>query len=167
MPGQSNFQFLEQEWSSLFDTAQRTEAAVNPDARTACFYARRTLEQAVAWMYRNDRALKMPYDDRLSALVGEPTFKSAVRPEVLAEVRFIKEIGNQAVHSNKPIRQWDALNACKELWHFCYWFARTYTRQGAARFGDISFDQGKLPPSPADAVKRSAEQIRQLKSSPY
>jgi type I restriction enzyme, R subunit len=162
MPEESNFQFLQQEWSSLFDAAQRTEAAVNPDARTACFYARRALEQAVAWMYQNDPALKMPYDDRLSALVSEPTFKSAVRPEVLAKIRFIKEIGNQAVHSNKPIRQWDALNACKELWHFCYWFARTYTRQGPARFGDLSFDQGKLPLSPADAVKRSAEQIRQL-----
>jgi type I restriction enzyme R subunit len=162
MPQESNFQFLQQEWSSLFDSAQRTEAAVNPDARTACFYARRTLEQAVAWMYQNDRTLKMPYDDRLSALVCEPTFKSAVRPEVLAKVLFIKEIGNQAVHSNKPIRQWDALNACKELWHFCYWFARTYTRQGAARFGNRSFDLGKLPLSPTDAVKRSAEQVRQL-----
>jgi type I restriction enzyme, R subunit len=103
MPNQSIFQFLQQEWSSLFDSAQRAEAAVNPDARTACFYARRTLEQAVAWMYQNDRSLKMPYDDRLSALVTEPTFKSAVRPEVLAKIRFIKEIGNQAVFSVQSI----------------------------------------------------------------
>jgi type I restriction enzyme R subunit len=162
MAGQSNFQFLQQKWPVLFDSAQRTESAVNPDARTACFYARRTLEQTIVWMYQNDRSLKMPYDDRLSALVGEPTFQSTVRPEVLAKARFIKEIGNLAVHSGKPIRQWDALNACKELWHFCYWFARTYTRQGPVRFDDLSFDQGKPPLSPTDSVRRSAEQIRQL-----
>ena len=113
-------------------------------------------------MYQNDRSLKMPYDDRLGALLSEPTFKNAVRPEVLDKLRFIKEIGNLAVHSTKPVRQWDALNACKELWHFCYWFARTYTRQGAGRLSDLSFDQGKLPSSPSDAVRKSAEQIQQL-----
>jgi hypothetical protein len=44
MADESNFQFLQQEWPALFDSAQRTESAVNPDARTACFYARRALE---------------------------------------------------------------------------------------------------------------------------
>ena len=39
---------------------------VHADPRTACFYARRALELAVAWAYKHDAALKLPYQDNLS-----------------------------------------------------------------------------------------------------
>lgn len=42
---------------------------------TACFYARRTLELAVSWAYKHDASLKLPYQDNLSALIYEPSFK--------------------------------------------------------------------------------------------
>lgn len=45
-----HFQFLESEWPTLFEAATKAESLANNDARTACFYARRTLEQAVAWL---------------------------------------------------------------------------------------------------------------------
>ncbi len=38
-----------------------------PDPRAACFYARRTLELAVAWLYKSDSALKLPMDGFLRA----------------------------------------------------------------------------------------------------
>ena len=44
----SQFVFLQREWSAVFDAAARAEAAVHSDPRTACFYARRALELAVA-----------------------------------------------------------------------------------------------------------------------
>jgi type I restriction enzyme R subunit len=50
---------------------------VHSDPRTACFYARRALELAVAWIYRHDSSLRLPYQDNLSALIHEPTFKAA------------------------------------------------------------------------------------------
>ena len=71
----SNFIFLQSEWSQLFAEAQKAEALVVPDPRAACFYARRTLELAVAWLYKSDSALKLPYQDNLSALIHEPSFK--------------------------------------------------------------------------------------------
>ena len=40
--------FLEREWAAVYDSAVRAEIAVHRDPRTACFYARRALELAVA-----------------------------------------------------------------------------------------------------------------------
>ena len=45
----SQFIFLQGEWPAVFEAASKTEAAVHSDPRTACFYARRTLELAVGW----------------------------------------------------------------------------------------------------------------------
>lgn len=42
----SQFALLQRKWSAVFDAAARAEAAVHADPRTACFYARRTLELA-------------------------------------------------------------------------------------------------------------------------
>ena len=39
----SNFTFLKTEWSDVEEAASRAEALVYPDARTACFHARRAL----------------------------------------------------------------------------------------------------------------------------
>ena len=73
----SNFAFLHTEWPTLHESAAKAEALANGDARAACFYARWTLELAVNWLYRSDRALKLPYQDHLSARLHEPSFKAA------------------------------------------------------------------------------------------
>ena len=71
----THFTFLQAEWPAVFEATEKAEAAVHPDPRTACFYARRSLELAVAWLYKHDPSLKIPYQDNLSALIHEPTFK--------------------------------------------------------------------------------------------
>ena len=43
----SNFDFLQMEWPALHDAASKAEALAYPDARTACFHARRGLEVMV------------------------------------------------------------------------------------------------------------------------
>ena len=73
----SQFTLLEKEWPAIFEAAGKAESAVHTDPRTACFYARRALELAVAWAYKHDASLKLPYQDNLSALIHEPTFKQA------------------------------------------------------------------------------------------
>jgi hypothetical protein len=42
-----HFAFLQTEWLELYTAVAKAETLANPDARTACFYARRTLELAV------------------------------------------------------------------------------------------------------------------------
>src|SRR4051794_15372058 len=114
----SNFAFLARSWPGLEEAASRAESLVLSDPRGACFYARRALELAVRWLYEHDGSLKLPYDDSLNALLHEPSFRNGIGAARFAKTRLIKDIGNQAVHSNKPIRQYDALNAVRELFHF-------------------------------------------------
>ncbi|MGI9212892.1 MAG: DEAD/DEAH box helicase family protein [Methylococcaceae bacterium] len=154
--GTSNFNFLQTEWPELHAAAYKAEALAYPDARTACFYARRALELAVHWLYRHDGTLKLPYQDHLSALIHEPSFRDTVGPALHAKLRIIKDLGNLAVHSTKPVRQYDALSAVKELFHVCYWLARTYARTaGGQPPAALVFDQARLPqtsPVPAQTL---------------
>ena len=135
----SNFGFLQTEWPQLFAEAQKAEALVIPDPRTACFYARRTLESAVAWLYKSDPALKLPYQDNLSALIHEPTFKTTVGQKIFVKAKLIKDLGNLAAHSHKPLQQRDSMVAVRELFHICFWLARTYAK-GAKPADGLTFD---------------------------
>jgi type I restriction enzyme R subunit len=154
-PG-SQFEFLRSEWPVLFESAARAESLVYADPRSACFHARRALELAVHWLYKHDATLRLPYQDQLSALVHEPTFKRAVGPAVFAKIKVVKDLGNLAVHSHKPVREFDALTAAKELFHILYWLARTYARAAKPAAG-LSFDAGLLPkgsPVPAQTLEQ-------------
>jgi type I restriction enzyme R subunit len=108
----SQFAFLQREWPAVFEAAAKAEAAVHADPRTACFYARRALELAVNWAYKHDAALKLPYQDNLSALIHEPSFKQTAGEAVFNKARVINTLGNRAVHSHRAVPEADALAAC-------------------------------------------------------
>src|SRR5256885_15304032 len=99
----SNFTFLQTEWPELHQSATKVESLARGDARSCCFYSRRTLELAIHWLYEHDAELKRPYDDNLSALIYEQTFRENLTQDLFLKVKTIKEIGNLAVHSRKPI----------------------------------------------------------------
>ena len=150
----SQFVFLTSEWPQAASAAMRAEASVHPDPRTACFYARRALELAVAWAYKHDPALKLPYQDNLSALIHEPSFKKAAGEAVFTKARLIVSLGNQAVHSTRPVAAADAVTAVRELFHVAYWLARTYGRSSRPEPG-LRFDPAQLPrttPLPAQTT---------------
>lgn len=136
------FAFLSREWPAVHEAAARAGLAVHGDPRAACFYARRALELAVAWAFKHDSALRLPYQDNLSALIHEPTFKTAAGDAVFSKARLITQLGNQAVHSQRAIPQADALTAVRELFHFGYWFARTYARAERPA-PELSFDESQ------------------------
>lgn len=142
--------------------AMRAEAAAYPDPRTACFYARRALELAVAWAYKHDPALKLPYQDNLSALLHEPTFKKAAGEAVFTKARLIVSLGNQAVHSTRPIAAADAVTAVRELFHVAYWLARTYGRSHRPEPG-LRFDPAALPKT-APVPAQTTAQLQTLES---
>lgn len=56
----SHFAFLKSERPGLHEAACKAEALVHTDPRAACFYARRALEAALAWLYKYDAKLKLP-----------------------------------------------------------------------------------------------------------
>ena len=146
----------------MLEAASRVEAAAHADLRSACFYARRALELAVAWAYKHDAALKLPYQDNLSALIHEPSFKQAAGEAVFSKARVINTLGNRAVHGQRAIPHDDALVAVRELFHVAYWLARTYGRGGRPAPG-VVFDAAALPRA-APAPGQSAEQLQDRKS---
>ena len=156
------FSFLEAEWPTVHEAATRAAAAAHPDPRTACFYARRALELAVAWAYKHDPALRLPYQDNLSALIHEPTFKAAAGEAVFSKARVINTLGNQAVHSHRPIQPSDALTAVRELFHVSYWLARSYAR-GVKPAPGAAFDPSALPRT-APLPKQTIDQLQTLEA---
>ncbi|TAE78415.1 MAG: DUF4145 domain-containing protein [Verrucomicrobia bacterium] len=167
-PDASNFSFLSPEFAELAEPCRRAERLAMPDPRAACFYARFALEAAVRWLYQHDRSLRMPYDQALGALIHEPSFQAAVPEAVFQKTRVIQRSGNQAVHQQRPVTQFEALQTLKELHHVLYWLARTYTRQGAARFAAVVYDPALVPTAAAAPPldrKRLAELEAELEAS--
>ena len=158
----SQFDFLRAEWPDLHDAASKAEALAYPDARTACFHARRGLEVMVHWLYKHDAALKLPYQDNLSALIHEPTFKSTAGAAVFAKTVLINRLGNSAVHGHRPVQQFDALTAVRELFHVAYWLAHTYAR-GPKPAPGLAFDPNALPKT-TPLPKQTIEQLQRLET---
>ncbi|GAB3768701.1 DEAD/DEAH box helicase family protein [Ramlibacter monticola] len=159
----SNFRFLEAEWPLLYESAAKAEALVYADARAACFYTRRTLELAVAWLYKHERSLRLPYQDNLSALIHEPTFGRLVGEAVFTKTKVIKDLGNLAVHSARKVLPADALAATRELFHVCYWVARTYG-QRARPDPSLSFNPALLIQPVAPAPAQTLDQLQRLQA---
>ncbi len=156
----SNFNFLSAEWPALHEAAAKAETYALTDARTACFHARRTLELAVSWLYQNDATLSLPYQDNLSALIHEPTFKTTAGTAVFNKAVLITRLGNQAVHSHRAVTQFDAVTGVRELFHVCFWLARTYAR--AAKPADSLAFNPLLLRKTTEVSPQTQEQLQTL-----
>jgi type I restriction enzyme, R subunit len=75
----------------------------------------------------------------------------------------IVTLGNRAVHSHRDIPQSDAVQAVKELFHFCYWFARLYAR-GKKPDAQLAFDEAALPTT--SIPKHAATPFKSLQTLP-
>ena len=152
----SNFTFLKASWPAFAVEASKAERNVMVDPRTACFYARRTLELAVTCIYDVDRELRRPWKDDLAAMTTEPTFVAAVEVRVRTKMDLIRKQGNAAVHRKKPVSQEEALAAVRDLFHVMYWLARTYARPNADKpHPSLSFEPAAIP-RPMSAEQRQA-----------
>lgn len=116
----------------------------------------------MAWLYKYDEKLKLPYQDNLSALIHEPSFKAIAGEAVFAKVRVIQRQGNDAVHSSRPVRPYDALQVVTELFHFSYWLARTYS-SGAKPAAGLVFQPEALAPAQT-LPPQTLNQLQQLET---
>jgi len=156
----SPFAGLQIEWPEVHDAAHRAETLVHSDPRASCFYSRRALERAVAWLYQYDSGLKMPYQDNISALIHEPTFKTLVGEALFTKARAVIKLGNSAVHDTRPITTDDAIASVRELFHFAHWLCRTYSRRPDDS-GPMVFDPRDLPKVEA-APHQTLDQLQKL-----
>tara|TARA_R110002074_G_scaffold402086_1_gene603579 strand:- start:4329 stop:7727 length:3399 start_codon:yes stop_codon:yes gene_type:complete len=140
----TQFAFLTSDFPELMQHASHSEKLALSDPRGACFRARLTLETALKWLYRREPALRHPYERTLAALIAEPSLEALTGPAITTKAKYIKDQGNRAVHdSGKPLSAQDAAATVRELFHVCYWIARTYATS-AKPDPALSFDIGKL-----------------------
>lgn len=153
----SNFDFLTDNWDFLLEDAKRVEAFALRDPRTAAFYARRTLELALQWLFDNDTALKAPYEKSLAAMIHDPTFKSNIQQGLFTDIRTIHRLGNLAAHSNQAISSQEGMQICGSVHRFTGWLARVYTKGGAT---PDPFNIAWLPKAekPTEENKQQAQQ---------
>ena len=87
----ANFDFLsyDKNYSSFSQMAVQAELQYNKNTVFAAFAARKSLEQAVKWMYSVDPDLKKPYDDSIQVLVHEPTFVNAVPSNIRHDMQIV------------------------------------------------------------------------------
>lgn len=160
----SNFDFLRAEWPGLHKEAARAEHFAVGDPRVSCFYARRTLELAVNWLYEADDTLRTPYQSDLAARIAEPTMVNLVGPAIRTKMDLIRRQGNHAVHRTTPVRPQDATRLTIELFHVLYWLARNYTRTaGNAPASGLSFNRELIPtPLPAEVRRKKQAEVQKM-----
>jgi type I restriction enzyme, R subunit len=149
----SNFAFLATEFPAVHEAAVEAERQAGVSPTAAAFFAGKAVEVAVKWAFRTDPGLKLPYQDNISALLHEPSFRKAAGDAVFAKARYINTLRNRAVHEEKTISPGDATGAVKELFHVCFWLARTYARKAKPADG-LVFDASAL--SRRDEVLKKA-----------
>jgi type I restriction enzyme R subunit len=159
----SNFDFLAGGWRDVHDAAVKAEGDVVTDPRTSCFYSRRGVELIVHWLYKADSNLQLPYQDNLSALIHEPTFRAAVPEAIFNKVLLVSRIGNRAVHDHRAIPETASLTAIQELFQICYWLAHTYGRNTQLEPG-LAFDASQIPTT-AQGAGATAEKLEELEAA--
>jgi type I restriction enzyme, R subunit len=160
----SNFAFLEPEWPELHNEAVHAEQSALADPRASCFYARRTLELTLDWLYQADDTLRLPYRNDLYGKITEPTLVALVGPKIRTKMDIIRRQGNAAVHRSTPVSTDGAVRVVGELFQVMYWVARHYARdQANLPAASLAFDAAQLPqPVSTDVHLKNQAEIQTM-----
>jgi type I restriction enzyme R subunit len=159
----SNFGFVRDTSPSIHADCVRAEGYLASDARSACFYARRAVEQVVSLIYDVD-GLAVPYKDDLAARISEPAFQRRVGVGIAQKLTLIRKLGNRAVHDTQPIPSRAAVDVLRELHHVLVWTAFRYSANPGAVPTGAAFDPalaGRNAPLSRDDVVKLAERFRE------
>ena len=139
----SNFYFLKQNkiFNNFSEACCEAENGIGLNTVTCSILSRRALELAVKWLYANDNDLRIPYNDNLSALVHDITFKNIIDEKLLKQIEYVIKLGNFAVHNNKKIAREEAILSLRYLYNFTCWIAYCYSDG----FKEKEFDENILP----------------------
>src|SRR5690625_5208249 len=125
----TNFGFLKEkeQYKSFTSACFEAEKSLQISPATTAILSRRALELAVKWTYSFDEGLKLPYDDRLSALIHEQTFRDIIDSDLFSLIRYIVKLGNVAVHTNSNISREEAITSLRNLHEFISWIDYCYS----------------------------------------
>jgi type I restriction enzyme, R subunit len=146
----TNFIFLQEEFSEMYDAAHRAEQYVYTDPVSCAIHCRRGLEQFVKWLYENDPDLQKPVDTTLNSLLHEPSFQNLLPSSLFRQVNLLRKLGNVAAHTTKNISEREALAIVKILHDFGLWVVRLYSRTQTPVH---TFDETLIPTERIVAMK--------------
>lgn len=153
-----NFDFLKilPQYESFTPACLEAEKSLVVSYASTAILTRRALELAVKWVFSYDEELKAPYQDNLSALIHDYTFRSIVDVALLPKLNYIKSLGNKAVHTNAAITREQAVLAIRNLYEFIGWIDYCYSD----KLHEAAFDEGLLLDS--EQQKRTRQELQDL-----
>ncbi|MGB3926454.1 MAG: DEAD/DEAH box helicase family protein [Caldicoprobacterales bacterium] len=136
----TNFDFLKSkpQYKSFAECAIEAEKSLIVSPATCAILTRRALELAVKWVYSFDEELTVPYQDNLSSLIHEPTFRQIIEPKLFPLLKYIVKLGNTAVHTNTMIKRDEAVLALRNLHEFIRWIDYCYSEEYTCKDFDES-----------------------------
>jgi type I restriction enzyme R subunit len=153
---QTNFHFLQKEFSDIYKEIVEAEKHTFTAPRYAALLCRSTLEKAIFWLYQNDEDLELPYDTKLGALLHNDSFKAILKPSMLMELDIVRLYGNNAAHG-KNIKALEALQALKNSFRFLSWLSKYYSQENP-EIDD--FDERQIPYGDvADKTKKELQAL--------
>jgi type I restriction enzyme R subunit len=143
----TNFDFLKSkpQYNSFAESAIEAEKSLIISPATCAILTRRALELAVKWVYSFDEELTVPYQDNLSSLIHEPTFRQIIEPKLFPLLKYITKLGNTAVHTNAMVKRDEAVLALRNLHEFIRWIDYCYSEEYTCKDFDESIlvDKGE------------------------
>lgn len=139
----SNFNFLKKEniFKTFADACIEAENSLGINNISSTIMTRRALELAVKWMYANDKDLNIPYQDNISTLIHDISFKNIIDLSLFEEIKYVIKLGNFAVHNNRKISRKEVVLAINYLFNFTMWMWYSYGES----FEELKFDENLLP----------------------
>lgn len=125
----SNFIFINADFPQLFVDVQQAEQLVHVSPKASVVLSRSVLENAVNWLYENDRTLARPWRADLSTLMHGDEFRALFNRTMFGELNLIRKLGNAGAHvsdKNKQITPPAALASLKYLFRFLRFLAIYY-----------------------------------------
>ncbi|WP_026495226.1 DEAD/DEAH box helicase family protein [Butyrivibrio sp. WCD3002] len=140
---ETNFDYLlnKKKYSDFATQAVEAERSIAISPATCAILTRRALELAVRFVYSFDSDLRLPYQDNISSLIHEDTFRNIIEPSLFPMLKYTIHLGNVAVHTNSKIRRDEAIIALRDLFEFCDWVDYSYSSD----YEEKTFDESILP----------------------
>ena len=155
---QTNFDYLLQkkEYADFAVQAVEAEKSIAISPATCAILSRRALELAVRFVFSYDAELKLPYQDNVSSLIHEKTFRDIIEPRLFPMLKYTIHLGNVAVHTNSIIKRDEAVIALRDLFEFCDWIDYSYSKE----YEERTFDESIL--SSGDEKRVKADELKAL-----
>ncbi|MEI5004017.1 MULTISPECIES: DEAD/DEAH box helicase family protein [Micrococcus] len=159
----SNMDWVAQALPAVHRDAAQAEAYLTTDPRAAAFYARRSVERIVEFLYAT-RGLDDPYSTDLAGRINAPAFSTLAGRGIVDKLNFLRKAGNNAVHKDLALDSRAALTILRELFHVLVWTAFHHGPHPEAVPTKAQFDPARAPRQAAMPVEQLDAVIARLKA---